>query len=193
MVVLATLAALVAGASFLSGTARAEDEGVPYANIVNLPAPAWSVRDWINSPPLTLEKLRGKVVLIRWWTGPGCPYCRPSAPRLNALFHRYKERGLVVVGLYHNKSDRPMRAKEIARLAKETGMDFPVAVDPEWRMLRRYWLDRVVGEPWTSVSFLIDQAGVVRHVHAGGTITEDDAVRMDKDISALLEARRRTR
>lgn len=191
--ILATLAAFAGAASLLSESARTADEGEAYANIVNLPAPKWSVRDWINSPPLTLKTLRGKVVLIRWWTGPDCPYCTPSAKRLNALFHRYKGRGLVVIGFYHHKSETPLRAKDVARLARNMGMDFPVAVDPDWRTLRRYWLDRVEGAPWTSVSFLIDQDGVVRYVHPGGTITEEDAERMDKEISALLEARWRTR
>ncbi|MBI4248466.1 MAG: redoxin domain-containing protein, partial [Elusimicrobia bacterium] len=142
-------AALAAGVFLLSARGRGADEGEPYANIVNVPAPAWTVQGWINSKPLTLEKLRGKAVLIRWWTGPGCPYCAPSAPTLNELFHRYKNRGLVVIGFYHHKSQEPLRAGDVSRLAKEMGMDFPVAVDAGWRTLRRYWLDRVEGEPWT--------------------------------------------
>lgn len=186
-----TLAALAAGSLFLSVKGRGADEGKPYANIVNLPAPEWSVRDWINSQPLTLEKLRGKVVLIRWWTGPDCPYCTPSAPRLNGLFHRYKDRGLMVIGFYHHKSQEPLRMSEVARLAKKMGMDFPVAVDHKWRTLKRYWLDRAEGEPWTSVSFLIDQDGVVRYVHPGGSITKADAKLIEREIAALLKPQRR--
>jgi len=188
-----TIAALAAGAASLPAAVRAADEGEPYANIVNLPAPEWSVGDWINSPPLSLEKLRGRVVLIRWWTGPGCPFCTPSAPRLNALHRRYKEQGLAVIGFYHQKSGEPVRAKEVARLAKKLGIEFPVAIDHGWRTLRRYWLDRAPKEAWTSVSFLIDQEGIIRYVHPGGTITGEDAGRIEKESSALLQTRRRTR
>lgn len=185
------LAALGTGVLLLAQRGRGADEGERYANIVNLPAPEWSVRNWINSEPLSLAKLRGKVALIRWWTGPSCPYCSPSAPRLNRLHRRYKDRGLVVIGFYHHKSEEPLRVAEVRRLAKTMGMEFPVAVDAEWRTLKRYWLDRVDGEPWTSVSFLIDQQGVVRYVHPGGTITAEDAERIEREISALLDAQRR--
>ena len=58
----------------------------------------WTARDWINSEPLTLEALRGKVVLVRWWTAPGCVFCEASAPALNDFWRRYGSRGLVVVG-----------------------------------------------------------------------------------------------
>lgn len=190
---LAFFVALASPPHCLAEGGRGADEGEPYSNIVNLPAPGWAVQNWINSEPLSMAKLRGKVVLIRWWTGPSCPYCSPSAPRLNRLYRRYKDRGLVVIGFYHHKSEEPLSATEVRRLAKTMGMEFPVAVDVEWRTLKRYWLDRVDGEPWTSVSFLIDQQGVVRYIHPGGTITAEDAERIEKETSALLAAQRRRR
>lgn len=177
-------------AGFLALKGRSEDGGEPYAKILNSPAPEWSVGGWANSEPLTLERLRGKAVLVRWWTGPGCPYCNPSAPRLARLGRRYKNQGLVVIGFYHHKSDEPLRLENVRRLAKKMGMDFPVAVDPEWRTLRRYWLDRVGGEPWTSVSFLIDQKGVVRYVHPGGEITEGDEEIISAEIESILKWRK---
>src|SRR5262245_46755329 len=52
--------------------------------LVGTTPPEWQVERWLNSPPLTLAGLRGKVVLVRWWTA-GCPYCSATAPALREL------------------------------------------------------------------------------------------------------------
>src|SRR5205085_8976732 len=103
--------------------------------------PEWEATHWLNSKPLTLEGLAGKVVLVRWWTAPGCPYCAATAPALNELHASYKGKGLVVVGLYHHKSDTPLDPAAVRRSAEKFGFRFPVAIDPGWRTLRRWWLD----------------------------------------------------
>ncbi len=162
-------------------------EATHAARLIGQPAPAWTVTDWINSPPLTLDGLRGKVILIRWWTGPACPYCRASAPILADLDRRYGDKGLAVIGFFHDKSGGPVKLARVRRWAKALGMDFPLAVDPEWKTLRRYWLDRAPAGAWTSVSFLLDQEGIVRFVHAGGTITVEDGRRIEEEILRLLK------
>ena len=127
----------------------------------------WIVTDWINSKPLTLASLRGKVVLVRWWTAPGCPYCEASAPALNEFWKKYRDRGLVVVGIYHHKSDTPLTRRQVALQAKKFGFEFPVAIDADWKTLRHWWL---AGNErrWTSVTFVLDRNGVIRHIHPGG-------------------------
>lgn len=135
--------------------------------------PEWTAEHWLNSEPLTLGELRGRVVLVRFWTGPGCPYCRASAPALSELHRRYADDGLTVVGLYHHKGRGPLDPEAVARYSRELGFGFPVAIDPEWRTLRAWWLDgRRRG--WTSVSFLLDRQGVIRHVHPGGQYVKGD-------------------
>lgn len=141
--------------------------------LIGKPAQEWTVTHWLNSPPLTLQSLRGKVVLVRWWTAPGCPYCAASAPALNEFHELYREKGLVVIGFYHHKSPQPLNPEEVPRLAKQFGFEFPVAIDPEWRTLRRWWLD-VRPRAWTSVSFLIDRKGVIRYIHPGGSYVKGD-------------------
>ena len=64
--------------------------------ILNTNAPEWTVSDWLNSQPLTLNELHGKVVLIRWWTGPTCPYCINSAAALNEFYETYKNENINV-------------------------------------------------------------------------------------------------
>src|SRR6516165_7437040 len=133
-------AALSAGWGVMSSAVAGElnvDE-----NLIGTKAPEWEVGTWINSRPLTLKELRGKVVLIRWWTGPGCPYCIASAPILRDLNKRYGKEGLVVIGFYHPKSEELVNRSEVAQLAKDLEMDFPVAVDAEWKTLNRYLLNQ---------------------------------------------------
>lgn len=137
------------------------------SELIGTRPPEWQVSEWLQSPPLTIEGLRGKVVLARWWTGPQCPYCTASAEGLNALWKKDRDRGLVVIGMYHHKADSPLTHGHVEQQIQRLGFEFPVAVDSDWRTLRRWWLD---AEPrgWTSVTFLLDREGRVCHVHPGG-------------------------
>ena len=145
----------------------------PWEKLIGTQAQEWAVSDWMNSKPLTLKKLRGKVVLVRFWTGPYCPFCRASAAALNEFYEKYHTRGLEIVGLYHHKSTEPLTQESVKKLAQEFGFEFPIATDHDWRTLKLWWLDKV-DSGWTSVSFLIDREGVVRHIHPGGQYVKGD-------------------
>jgi thiol-disulfide isomerase/thioredoxin len=147
-----------------------EEEG---AELIGQRFKSWDVRHWINSEPLTLDSLRGKVVLIRWWTAPGCPFCEASAPALNEFWQRYRDRGLIVLGFYHHKANTPLNIAEVKEMTRKLGFQFPVAVDPEWRTLRRWWLQNE-NRGWTSITVLLDRHGIVRHVHPGGAFFKGD-------------------
>ena len=143
----------------------------------NLPGgrpPEWRVENWLNSAPLQLKELRGKVVLVRWWTAPGCHYCTATAPALNEFHEAYRGRGLVVLGFYHHKSPSPLRPEEVKAHAEKFGFKFPVATDPKWQTLKRWWLDSTERD-FTSVSFLIGRDGRIRHIHPGGQYVKGDA------------------
>jgi peroxiredoxin len=156
--------------------------------LLGKPAAEWKVTHWINSPPLRLADLRGKVVLVRWWTAPDCPFCGASAPTLNDLDRRYRDRGLAIVGFYHHKEDSPLDAAAVERYSRSFGFRFPLAIDVDWKTLRRWWLDGR-DRTWTSVSFLIDGRGIVRYIHPGGQYApgEPDARRLEAAIDALLQ------
>ena len=64
------------------------------------PAPGWKLEHWFNSDPLAPQDLRGKVVLVRWFMAPSCPFCSATAPALNRFDEEYRGRGLVVIGAY---------------------------------------------------------------------------------------------
>ena len=102
--------------------ARPTGEG---AELIGSSAPAWDVREWIGSPPLSLPSLRGKVVLVRWFTSPECPYCHATAPALNRFHHDYARRGLVVVGMYHHKSDQPLTLDAVRGWVRDMASSSP--------------------------------------------------------------------
>lgn len=128
----------------------------------------------MNSAPLRSADLAGKVILIRWWTAPECPYCKATAPALNEFHKKYSKQGLQVIGIYHHKSDTPLNIKKVKAKAQEYGFEFPIAVDPDWRTLQQWWL-KENDRRWTSVSFLVDRKGMIRFVHPGGEYLAGDS------------------
>jgi peroxiredoxin len=152
--------------------------------LVGKPAPAWNL-DWMGQPAVSLDGLRGQVVLVRWFTG-GCPYCSETAPTLAALHDELASRGLAVIGVYHHKTEEPLEPARVKALAERFHFRFPVGIDHGWRTLFQWWLDDHKG--WTSISFLIDRRGVVRFVHTGGAYApgSEDAAQMRRWIDTLL-------
>jgi len=167
--------------------AGADSTAAPGSELLGQPARPWQVDHWLNSAPLTLAQLRGKVVLVRWWTAPDCPFCAATAPSLNALDARYRARGLQVLGFYHHKADSPLQAQDVARYAKLFGFTFPIAIDAGWQTLQRWWLAGAERD-FTSVSFLIDRRGVIRHIHPGGKYVKGDPAHaeLERAIERLL-------
>jgi peroxiredoxin len=162
------------------------------AAVVGQPAPDLPELRWVQGGPLTLAALRGKVVLIRFFTDRQCPFCSATAPALNELHRELAPRGLVVLGVYTPKPrPRPTSVDEVRKTVNAYGFRFPVAVDDEWTALRRLWLDRA-DSGWTSASLLIDREGVVRHVHPGGVFAKestDSQARRDYDeMRAVVES-----
>jgi len=141
------------------------------AELLGQPAPPWTFTRWIGAP-LTLEGLRGKVVLLRWWTE-GCHFCAATLPELESL-RRAHAGDLVVIGVFHPKPPREVSDRRITALAKRLGFSGRIAVDREWATLDRYWLAQRPERSWTSVSFLVDRKGLIRWVHGGGEYHRSD-------------------
>jgi len=141
--------------------------------LLGRPAKEWEVENWFNSRPLQLRDLKGKVVLVRFWTAPICPFCSASAPALNEFYEKYHHQGLEVIGFYHHKSSSPLSPKDVRRYAEKFKFQFPIAIDKEWKTLRQWWLDGHQRD-WTSITFLIDQTGVTRYIHPGGQYVKGD-------------------
>jgi thiol-disulfide isomerase/thioredoxin len=157
--------------------------------LVGKPAPEWQGIRWLQGGPLTLASLRGKAVLLRFWSDE-CPYCSRTAPVLSQLAHRYRADGLVVVGIHHPKSDEGKDPAYVLRSARAMGIDFPVGTDRDWTTLRAYGVGTEF-QRFTSVSVLIDRAGVIRFVHDGGEFhpgTAPEHADCDAAYQALVRA-----
>lgn len=120
-----------------------------------------------------------------------CPYCTATAPALNQLHHDFASRGLVVVGMYHHKNPEPLDIHRVHGWVRDFGFTFPVAIDRDWRTLRRWWLDGH-SQDFTSVTFLIDGDGIIRRIHPGGTLAlgTKDYAQMRATIDELLSSPR---
>jgi thiol-disulfide isomerase/thioredoxin len=118
--------------------AKPPSDAQPGADLLGVIPPEWEAEHWLNSHPLRLSELRGNVVLVRWWTA-GCPYCEATAPALRDFDRAYKPRGLVVVGMYHHKDEGVLDYGVVETTASKYGFTFPIAVDPEWKTLNRWW------------------------------------------------------
>jgi peroxiredoxin len=143
---------------------------------IGVAAPPFQFDAWLNSPPLSLADLRGRVVLIRWWTDT-CPFCASSAPALRTLHEQYSAKGLTVIGVFHPKAGRddPLDVARVRCAVESRHFVFPVAIDWEWqtRTLKDWWLTGPK-RPATSVTFLLDRSGVIRFVHPGMEYHDDD-------------------
>lgn len=178
---------LLVPAILLCSLASIDAHSASGQDVLGKTPPEWNLTNWINSDALDLKGLRGKVVLIRWWTAPGCPYCRATAPALNQFHEHYGSKGLQVVGIYHHKASTPLDVKDVKQFVERFGFKFPVAIDPEWQTLKKWWLDEH-RDGWTSISILLDRKGVIRYVHPGGQYIKGDAAHteLQSKIEAVL-------
>lgn len=137
------------------------------------PAPDFEgITHWHKSAPLTLKALRGKVVLVDFWTY-SCINCRRTFPLLRALHQRYAAAGLAVVGVHTPEFDFEKSHANVTRAVRELDITWPVAEDPQRTTWAAYG-----NEYWPTV-YLVDRAGRLRshHVGEGGAGIIEDGVR----------------
>lgn len=114
---------------------------------------------WLNTPgdkPLSIQDLHGKVVLVDFWTY-SCINCERTLPHVEAWYHRYKNDGLVVVGVHTPEFGFEHVVSNVRAESKSLGVDYPVAVDDNYGT----W-DAYNNDYWPA-DYLIDANGVVRH------------------------------
>jgi thiol-disulfide isomerase/thioredoxin len=116
--------------------------------------------DWINSQPLTLQQLRGKVVLIDFWTY-SCINCLRTLPHLEAWNAAYAKKGLVIIGVHTPEFAFEHVASNVRSAVKRLGIRYPVVQDNRFKT----W-DNYANQYWPA-EYLIDRSGRVRHTHFG--------------------------
>jgi len=123
-------------------------------------APELVTGDWINSEPLSLKELRGRVVLIEFWTF-GCYNCRNTLPYVKGWHDRYREKGLTVIGVHSPEFDEERVAENLRREVTSLGIRYPVLTDNDYRTWKAYGV-----EAWPTI-FLLDKRGRIRWKHVG--------------------------
>jgi thiol-disulfide isomerase/thioredoxin len=116
--------------------------------------------EWLNSPPLTPSALRGKVVLVDFWTYTCINWLR-TLPYLRAWAERYKDQGLVVIGVHAPEFSFEKNLSNVRRAVKDMKISYPVAVDNEHLIWRAF-----SNQYWPALYF-IDAQGRARHHHFG--------------------------
>ncbi|OLE51827.1 MAG: hypothetical protein AUG51_21055 [Acidobacteria bacterium 13_1_20CM_3_53_8] len=123
-------------------------------------APDLAAGTWINSDPLRLEDLRGRVVLVDFWTF-GCYNCRNTLPALKRWHSQYHERGLTIVGVHSPELDDERNLDNVRREVASLGIRYAVVTDNNYETWRAFGV-----EAWPT-EVLLDKHGRVRWIHVG--------------------------
>ena len=124
------------------------------------PAPEISNGTWINSEPLTLNSLHGRVVLIEFWTF-ACYNCRNTIPMVKKWDAQYRDKGLTIIGVHTPETDLENNVADVRREVAALGIKYPVVTDNDYSTWKAYGV-----EAWPTL-FLLDKQGRVRWTHVG--------------------------
>ena len=132
--------------------------------------------EWFNSPPLTMSQLRGKVVLVDFWTYT-CINCIRTLPYIKAWHEKYKDHGLIIVGVHTPEFEFEKNSANVAKAIADYGLKYPIMQDNDYATWKaysnRYW----------PAKYFVDVEGRIRFTHFGeGDYDESEAV-----IQSLLK------
>jgi len=158
--------------AMMMAPASVHEEVLPVEKIA---PPLEGATNWLNSAPLTLESLKGKVVLVDFWTY-SCINCLRSIPYMRAWAEKYQDQGLVVVGVHAPEFAFERNIDNIKRAIAQQQIAYPVAVDNSYSIWRAFQ-----NQYWPA-HYFIDAEGRIRHHHFG----EGDYERSERIIQQLL-------
>jgi thiol-disulfide isomerase/thioredoxin len=142
---------------------------------VGMNAPDIASQTWLNSAPIHLSDLKGKVVMVEFWTF-GCYNCRNVEPHVKEWHQKYADRGFVLIGVHSPEFSYEHDLDQVTRYLKEHDIRFPVPIDNDFSTWNRY------GNRFWPAMYLIDKQGVIRYVRIG----EGGYQESERLIQALL-------
>ena len=175
------LAGLRGEPRFDSGSAEAAagDAAAPELPVLGTAPEFRGTQQWFNTAngePLTMRELRGKVVLIDFWTYT-CINCLRTFPELRAWYERYRDEGLVIVGVHTPEFQFEREEDNVREAVEQNGLEYPVAQDNDYATWNAW------GNQYWPAKYLVDAQGNVRYTHFGeGAYDETEAA-----IRTLLE------
>src|SRR5215212_3189960 len=155
---------VVAASAYASGLSKlllkTFHSSTEYKSAESAAAPALAAGDWINSKPLRLEDLRGRVVIIDFWTF-GCYNCRNTLPFIKDWNNRYREKGLTIIGVHSPEFEEERNVENLRRQIASLGLSYPIVTDNDYQTWNAYKV-----EAWPTI-FLLDKRGRIRWMHVG--------------------------
>ena len=150
---------------------RAKPAGETGELPVEGPAPSLDgAVEWLNSKPLTTEELKGKVVLVDFWTY-SCINCLRAIPYVRAWAEKYRDHGMVVIGVHAPEFAFERNVDNVKKAIATLGISYPVAIDNDYKIWRAF-----ENEYWPA-HYFIDAKGQIRHHHFGeGEYDESERV-----------------
>lgn len=140
------------------------------------PAPEFrGIGRWLNTEPLSLDDLRGKVVVIDFWTY-SCINCLRTLPHVTRWYETYRDADLVVVGVHSPEFAFERVPGNVSRAVEDLGIEYPVALDNEFETWRAW------GNAYWPAKYFVDRRGRIRYAHVG----EGDYEGSEKVIRTLL-------
>lgn len=125
-----------------------------------VPAPEIISPTWINSGPLKMEDLRGKVVMVEFWTF-GCWNCRNIEPYVKEWHQKYAKEGLVVIAVHSPEFSHEREVDKVEAYVKERHISYAVPIDNEFRNWRQYR-----NRYWPTL-YVIDKKGTIQYTRIG--------------------------
>jgi cytochrome c biogenesis protein CcdA/thiol-disulfide isomerase/thioredoxin len=125
---------------------------------------------WLNSPPLTAQALKGKVVLVDFWTY-SCINCLRAIPYVRAWAEKYKDQGLVVIGVHAPEFAFERKVDNVRKAIANLKITYPLAIDNDYAIWRAF------GNQYWPAHYFIDAQGRIRHEHFGeGNYDESERI-----------------
>ena len=145
------------------------------SSVESRPAPEITAPTWLNSQPLTLAELKGKVVMLKFWTF-GCYNCNNVEPYVKAWYKTYKDKGLEVIAVHSPEFNYEKSIKNVKKYIQDKGVTYPIAIDNDFITWHKYQ-----NRAWPTM-YLIDKHGFIRHKRIG----EGGYTTMESMIQKLL-------
>jgi thiol-disulfide isomerase/thioredoxin len=145
---------------------------------IGMPAPEITNQTWLNSEPKRLADLKGKVVLVEFWTF-GCYNCRNVEPYVKEWHKKYADQGLVIIGVHSPEFRYERVLSNVHQYIREHDIQYAVAIDNDFTTWNRYH-----NRYWPAI-YLIDKQGIIRYIRIG----EGGYVQTEQQIQKLLAER----
>jgi len=144
--------------------------------MIGNPAPDIVNEVWLNSVPLRMADLKGKVVMVEFWTF-GCYNCRNVEPYVKAWHKKYRDRGFVVIGVHSPEFNYEREIEKVQHYLRDHEIDYPVPIDNDFLTWNQY------GNRYWPAMYLIDKSGVIRYQRVG----EGGYQEIEQTIQSLLQ------